>query len=210
MPIRDVLQRLPAGFTLPGAPTSVRWAPPEEVREQQEIEFSWAGETARHVGTVVHRWLQRIADEELRGWDARRIDGLRIRFAEDLKRRGVSSSELDTAATRVASALEGTLADKRGRWLLGPQTDSRTEYRMRTPGSVTYIVDRSFRDSEDRLWIVDWKTSRHEGRDIEAFLDQEQVRYAPQLERYAAVVGATRIGLYFPALSRWREWIRGN
>jgi hypothetical protein len=55
---------------------------------------------------------------------------------------------------------------------------------------------------------VDWKTSRHEGRDLEGFLANEQARYKPQLERYAAALGATRLGLYFPALARWREWTR--
>jgi ATP-dependent helicase/nuclease subunit A len=53
---------------------------------------------------------------------------------------------------------------------------------------------------------VDWKTSRHEGKDLEAFLANEQTRYAPQLERYADALGARSLGLYFPALSRWREW----
>ena len=67
MPIHDVLHRLPAGFALPKAPASVKWTAPDEGRQEEEIEFSWAGETARHVGTIVHRWLQRIADDELRG-----------------------------------------------------------------------------------------------------------------------------------------------
>ena len=39
-----------------------------EGREEERIEFSWAGETARHIGTVVHRCLQRIAGDELKGW----------------------------------------------------------------------------------------------------------------------------------------------
>ena len=56
--------------------------------------------------------------------------------------------------------------------------------------------------------MVDWKTSRHEGKGLEAFLDSEQARYAPQLERYGAVLGAARLGLYFPALGKWREWQR--
>jgi len=51
--------------------------------QEEEIEFSWAGETARHVGTIVHRWLQRIADDELRTWDATRIDALASRFAKN-------------------------------------------------------------------------------------------------------------------------------
>ena len=37
-------------------------------------------------------------------------------------------------------------------------------------------------------WIVDYKTSSHEGAGLEEFLDRERERYAPQLERYAALM----------------------
>ena len=77
------LTRLAPDFHMPPLPTPMRWAPPPEGREEEQIEFSWAGETARHVGTVVHRWLQRIADDELRGWDAKRVNALRARFSAD-------------------------------------------------------------------------------------------------------------------------------
>jgi hypothetical protein len=60
-------------------------------------------------------------------------------------------------------------------------------------------------------WIVDYKTSSHEGAGLDAFLDNERERYRPQLERYASLVRALgpepiRLGLYFPVLSGWREW----
>jgi ATP-dependent helicase/nuclease subunit A len=75
------------------------------------------------------------------------------------------------------------------------------------------VIDRLFVDSDGRQWIVDYKTSSHEGTDIEGFLDRERERYAAQLARYAAVVGrpagndrGVMLGLYFPLLGGWREW----
>jgi ATP-dependent exoDNAse (exonuclease V) beta subunit len=202
----DVFRRLlPAAVAVPAA---VRWTPPPEGREEVRVEFSWVQETARHVGTVVHRWLQLIAQDEMKGWDARRIDSLNERFSHQLQHEGVSRTDLKASAARVAEALKNTLADERGRWLLGPQKDAKAELRLRTAAHATYIVDRSFRDEKGELWVVDWKTSRHEGRDLEGFLDNEQARYAPQLERYGAALGARNLGLYFPALARWREWKR--
>ena len=206
VPLPDVLRRLPAGFELPPLPDSTVWNALPEGRAGEEIEFSWAGETARHVGTVVHRWLQRIAQDEMKGWNEEKIRSLSKSFAVDLERRGVPAADLKTSAARVAEALKNTLADERGRWLLGPQKDAKAELRLRTAAHATYIVDRSFRDEKGELWVVDWKTSRHEGRDLEGFLDNEQARYAPQLERYGAALGARNLGLYFPALARWREW----
>jgi ATP-dependent exoDNAse (exonuclease V) beta subunit len=205
-PLPDVLRRLPTGFVLPVPPTPTPWTAPPEGRAEEQIEFSWAGETARHIGTVVHRWLQRIAEDAMQGWDLARISSMQKTFTADLERRGVPAGELKTSTERVVAALRNTLADERGRWLLGPQTEARTELRLRTAAHATYIVDRSFRDPAGELWVVDWKTSRHEGRDLEGFLASEQARYAPQLERYAGVLDAHRLGLYFPALARWREW----
>ena len=211
MPIHDVLHRLPAGFALPKAPPSVKWTAPDEGRREEEIEFSWAGETARHVGTIVHRWLQRIADDELRTWEATRIDALASRFAKELERRGVPPRDLKASAEQVSVALKNAISDERGRWVLGPHPEARSEHRIRVTsaaGANTYIVDRIFRTAEDVRWIVDYKTSRHEGADLEDFLEREKERYRAQLERYAVALGAgpTMLGLYFPLLAGWREW----
>jgi ATP-dependent exoDNAse (exonuclease V) beta subunit len=69
------------------------------------------------------------------------------------------------------------------------------------------VIDRVWEDLAE-TWIVDYKTSSHEGAGFEKFLDEEQVRYRPQLDRYAAALGkpAARRGLYFPLLKGWREW----
>ena len=53
---------------------------------------------------------------------------------------------------------------------------------------------------------MDYKTSQHQGADVEAFLERERVRYAAQLARYAHALGdVDRLGLYFPLLAGWRE-----
>jgi ATP-dependent exoDNAse (exonuclease V) beta subunit len=202
------IQRLAAEFRMPAPPAPARWAAPPEGREEEGIEFSWVGETARHVGTVVHRWLQRIAEDGMRGWDARRVDSLMKAFARELERRGVPSGETKTAAERVAAALRNTLGDERGRWILGPREGARSETRIRISGAGgfrTVVIDRTFTDAGER-WVVDFKTSRHEGADVEGFLDEEQKRYAAQLEAYAEAIGGARKGLYFPLHSGWRAW----
>jgi ATP-dependent helicase/nuclease subunit A len=201
------LRRLSADFVMPNAPHAAQWTAPEESGEEPEqIEFSWVGETARHVGTAVHRWLQRMADDELRGWSTERIASLGHRFRNELQRHGVPASEIATAANLVAAALANAIADDRGRWLLGPHAESWTEYRVRTRDGRRHVVDRRIRDKAGVLWVIDYKTSRHEGAGVDAFLDRELERYAPQLARYAKALGDTRMGLYFPLLSGWREW----
>jgi len=211
--IDQSLRRLVSGWQLPPPPAHAEWTPPRDTaRAQEEIEFSWSGETARHVGSVVHRWLQRIAEDELKGWDAQRVAALRKTFGAALAARGVAEHDRDAAARRVAAALTHAVTDERGCWLLGPQQDSHNEFRLTAiinGERVNLVIDRMFRGADGKRWIVDYKTSSHEGADIEAFLDRERERYQAQLARYAAAVGdaqATMLGLYFPLLAGWREW----
>ena len=74
-------------------------------------------------------------------------------------------------------------------------------------GLRSYVIDRLFRDAGGERWIVDFKTSRHEGAGVEAFLDEQVRRYEPQLNAYAAGFHRPHLGLYFPLLRGWREWL---
>lgn len=213
--IDQALRRLPSGWMLPEPPAAARWdAPADAARVQDALEFSWAGETARHVGTVVHRWLQRIAEDGAADWDGRRIKELMPAIRAALAALGVGDAELGDAAARAAQALINCLADERGRWILGRQAQARSEWRLTGVSGgqlMNIVIDRSFVDDEGVRWIIDYKTSVHEGADVAAFLDNERERYRGQLERYARLLAAgggqrIRLGLYFPLLGGWREW----
>jgi hypothetical protein len=74
---------------------------------------------------------------------------------------------------------------------------------------VNAVIDRTF-VSEGTRWVVDFKTSPHEGGDLQTFLDEEVKRYEAQLQRYAHLARGlgpqpVRAGLYYPLLSAWRE-----
>jgi ATP-dependent exoDNAse (exonuclease V) beta subunit len=208
------IERLPADWQLPAPPPSVR-APSAPEAVAVAVEFDWAGETARHIGTVVHRWLLRITREGAASWNAARVDALEGAFAAALADLGVAREEQGAAASRVAQALKNTLADARGRWLLeNGHAEARSEYALsglHGDRLVNVVLDRTFVDEQGRRWIVDYKTGVHTGADREAFLDREVERYRAQLERYAALMRElddrpVRLGLYFPLMQDWREW----
>jgi ATP-dependent helicase/nuclease subunit A len=73
-------------------------------------------------------------------------------------------------------------------------------------GACTFVMDRVFREANGIRWVVDFKTSHHEGAHIEAFLDSERTRYASQLDSYASALGGASRGLYFPIHAGWRSW----
>ncbi len=59
-------------------------------------------------------------------------------------------------------------------------------------GLVSIVIDRTFVDATGVRWIVDYKTSSHEGAGLDEFLDNERERYRGQLERYAQLMRRLR------------------
>ncbi|MDE2196862.1 MAG: UvrD-helicase domain-containing protein [Gammaproteobacteria bacterium] len=213
----QVLHRLPLDWRPPAPPEAVRWPGGESLSaDVAEIpEFDWAGETLRHVGTVTHRLLQRIAGEGLRRWDAGRVRRLEPVVAALLSQAGVPEVELRSAVPEVIAAVLNTLADATGRWILDDRhAEARVEYALSGFDGqrlVTGVIDRTFVDNDGLRWIIDYKTSRHTGGDLEIFLDNEQRRYRAQLERYARLMRGREgrpvtVGLYFPLLRAFRSW----
>jgi ATP-dependent helicase/nuclease subunit A len=201
-----LLRRLPASFKFPPPPAPAQWsAPPEWHEDEERLSFDWARATARLAGVVAHGWFQRIAEDELRGWDAAHVDRLKPRIVRELDRLGVPPAAIERATGIVVTALKNALADERGRWLLGPHPRARNEYRLRSPGR-SFRVDRYLEDAQGVKWVVDYKTSEHEGGGIDAFLDAERERYRAQLDAYSDALGRARRALYFPLLKGWREW----
>ena len=204
------LRRLSLDWTAPAPPEDIAWnaatpADLEEVGVHRPV-FEWARELQRRVGIVVHRMLQEVqAREEL----AMREDTLRVA----LRSEGLDDEKLDEALTRATVALENAVADERGRWILSGHEDDQREYTLSTVVERKvrhFVLDRTFVDDGVR-WIIDYKTSTHEGSGRDAFLDNEQTRYREQMESYARAMRALdprpiRLGLYFPLVQGWREW----
>ncbi len=183
--------------------------------EAQHLDFMWAGDIARHVGVVVHRQMQRIADGKKYQWDKERIKLQRAFYKQQLSLEGVSSVELDTACDRVVSALCRTLEDEQGRWILSDkhrQACSELALTGLFNGQiVSIVIDRTFVDLDGIRWIIDYKTGIHKGTGRDAFLEKEYERYKSQLERYAVLMNALEerpimLGLYFPLMGVWRQW----
>ena len=75
-------------------------------------------------------------------------------------------------------------------------------------GNKTFITNAPVAD----LFVVFARMAERSGfGSISAFLDEEQARYAEQLEVYARLFRAfdprpVRLALYFPLFGGWREW----
>ncbi|MCE2896756.1 MAG: UvrD-helicase domain-containing protein [Betaproteobacteria bacterium] len=210
-----VVRRLVLPWTMPDLPGRAGGGAPAPVAaELPGVEFSWASETARHVGSVVHAVLQHMAEEGIEHWTPVRVESMGAVFERRLQSLGVPAAQRPVAGARVRRALAEALADPRARWILGPHAEARCEWRLTgvlDGALVDVALDRTFVDEDGTRWIVDYKTGLREGGDAEGFLDQERERYRPQLERYARLLREledrpVRCGLYFPLMRGWREW----
>lgn len=211
------LRRLASHWRPPAPPLAVKWTErePEPAAPGALVEYDWSGRQARAVGVAVHRLLQVISVDGPAAWPAGRLRDAAPLLRTLLREAGLGPADLEAGLARCMAALASTLADARGRWLLDPghpQSASERRISGRLDGRIVHgIVDRSFEDESGVLWIVDYKAGRHEGGELEAFLDREQLRYRPQLDRYARLLaarhsGPIRLGLYFPQHAAWREW----
>jgi ATP-dependent helicase/nuclease subunit A len=213
------LKRLPLTWSAPAASPSVAAAPTLAIvnAEFERPEFEWVGEVGRHIGTAVHAELERMVKlpiTQLQQWNAEhRRAALLLQLAE----LGVPEALRHTACERVIKAIANMVADRRGRWILGldvQHQDAVAEIALSGVVNgmvVNTIIDRSFVDEQGTRWIIDFKTSSHEGGGREEFLRSEEQRYRGQLERYAKLMRAykskepIKTALYFPLMGEWRE-----
>ncbi|MBI5493186.1 MAG: UvrD-helicase domain-containing protein [Deltaproteobacteria bacterium] len=210
-----MLTRLPGSWKAPLPKAPLEAVEAAEPAERREPEFYWAGGSVRHLGTVVHRYFRRMAKEGPGRWSEEKIKKERERMKAMLLALGVNRDEARRMALECAEVLCKALGDPRGRWILEGQKESSVELPITgvVKGKVARVViDRTFVDDKDRRWVIDYKTSRHEGGALDEFLKSEKERYRLQLERYADILisgGETREikrGIYYPALGAWIEW----
>lgn len=209
--------RLKSGWVLPDAPESIKLKKMQESMPIHDaIDFYWVSDMARHVGTVVHRWLQQIAEDGLSMWSVKRIERLRNQFKHNLLACGMNGNDdqVQAAVERIILSLTRVITDDRGRWILGSHQYAHNEFKITSVlnNKVTnWVIDRTFCDSNNIRWIIDYKISSHEGSDLQGFLDREKVRYQNQMHNYAKLMQQMdsrliKLGIYFPLVSGWCEW----
>ncbi|HEX7046682.1 MAG TPA: UvrD-helicase domain-containing protein [Gammaproteobacteria bacterium] len=210
----NVLHRLPSGW-LPPAPEP---GPAVNVKrrgtgsESGQIIYEWAGDRVRHVGTLVHRVLERMARDGLENWNAENLQALPVEA--QLAALGLPDADCAPAAVEVRDILSRVLESKHATWILAPHGGAMTEWALGgidRDERVSVSIDRSFVDADGTRWIIDYKTSTHEGGNIEGFLNEQQRRYRGQLERYARLVHAlegkpVKVALYFPLQDAFCAW----
>ncbi|MBU3667320.1 MAG: DNA helicase [Rhodocyclaceae bacterium] len=178
------------------------------------------------IGTMVHQYLEAIAQDGLDAWSHQRIEALLPRFSQNFAQLGYPPEEINTAAQVVCTTLQRALTEPMSRWILSTHEAAGCEVPLSNLAASIlndaadatiaeldeihrHVIDRTFIENGVR-WIIDYKTLRIDqtlmDNDLEAHLEAKAATYQPQLERYAALYaheaerGITiRTAIFFPA-----------
>jgi ATP-dependent exoDNAse (exonuclease V) beta subunit len=209
--LNPVLRRFVSSWQLPEVELLPGYQDVDDIQDDTgEVEFYWVGTEARIAGTLVHRWLHLMANGRANQNEHEASD-LRPVTQRWLREMGVANDMSVLIIERVEAAVSGMLNDEKGRWIL--EGDGHAELGLSGvyEGEISSVVlDRVRIDDDGTHWIIDYKTSSHEGGDLEGFLQVEAERYRPQLAHYASVYGAwakqdAKCALYFPLLQSFVE-----
>lgn len=137
------------------------------------------------VGTLVHRYLQLVAEDGLDKWSVQRVRDMHRPMVQWFVSQGHAAQEADAGAQEVTTHLVATLESDKGCWVLAAHEEAVCEksYTTVRDGVMqTHVIDRMFK-SDGVRWIVDYKTTAHVP-EREADLHQHM---KDQIHRYAGL-----------------------
>lgn len=159
------------------------------------------------IGTVIHRNLCFISIVGLGHWGNNKTAGDTIR--RQLKHEGFVGNT-DKTIEKIQRVLEIAAGSSDGKFILDnsihSEANSEIAYLVKSGTEVERrIIDRTFVDSDNVRWIVDYKSSSPSDNESKVdFLSGEVTKYRSQLRKYKEIFlgegRAIKTALYFPVL----------
>lgn len=170
--------------------------------------------TAKSTGILIHQVLQQMSLFGIEWWQSQSSLAQDTYIQHHLKQLGVLDHTLIQSTQNVKNALQNTLSDPKGLWILKPHLDAQSELRLTAVikhQPIQLVIDRTFIDEKGVRWIIDYKSSIPTQNSLNEFLNAEQKKYENQMQQYHIAMQALNdrpifLGLYFPRVSAWKEW----
>ena len=171
----------------------------------------------RCVGVVCHWIFEQLIEEGQDFWLALQDSARQAWLNSLLHYHDLPRPLWATAVTAIERAVNNTLNDQKGRWILsGQHEESASELSLLScfGDKVNQkIIDRCFRDDKGTLWIVDYKTSTpRPGESKDDFIEREMASYRSQLLTYKFhlsvkknMTSNIKTALYFTHYPHWQE-----
>ena len=169
------------------------------------------------VGTITHRIFELLAKQGTDCWLQKDQWQQQQWLQALLHSHGLIESLWPKAIEQISRAVNNTLEDDKGRWLLSLQhSQSYAELALlsNSDGLIKKsIIDRCFVDESKICWIVDYKTSMPlEDEAKAAFVKREVAEYQSQLANYKKLLTLKldqqykiKTALYFTHYPYWHQ-----
>lgn len=138
------------------------------------------------IGTLVHFYLQLIADQNVNLWTADRIPALEKPIYRWFKQRHYNETQSNKAAAHTIACLQTTLNSDQGRWALKHRNQAASELAIEVSLNgirSKKIIDRTFVENGTR-WIIDYKSTVFHNDTSEIQLLAVARQYQTQLDDY--------------------------
>ena len=169
------------------------------------------------VGTITHRIFELLAKQGTDCWLQKDQWQQQQWLQALLHSHGLIESLWPKAIEQISRAVNNTLEDDKGRWLLSPQhSQSYAELALlsNSDGLIKKsIIDRCFVDESKICWIIDYKTSMPLKDETKAaFVKREVAEYQSQLANYKKLLTLKldqqykiKTALYFTHYPYWHQ-----
>ena len=230
-----LVQRLPLSFDplarfRPECGPNLPYPPAATLRHAAPLSRPEGSFAARAFGNVVHRFLNLLSRRLAESQSVHAVEGELPRWSARLhqafRAEGLPPARCEAESKRALRALQATLLDPVGHWLLSPHAQSWTERTLHLASETAHAPPGTLRADlvflagseplsirDTHLWIVDFKTAEQGGRHADNFFKEERKKYEPQMESYArACLAAGQdsrplvLALYYPLLTHLLYW----
>ena len=158
------------------------------------------------VGTLVHAYLEMMANDGIEAWSVERVSSLRAGMEVWLMQQGCGDRDSAQGAERAGAILRTTLTSDDGRWVLRARAGAASELalvKVSDGGTPTRIIDRTFVEDGTR-WIIDYKTATP-ASDLAAHATHYRAQLARYVDLFADEGLPVRAAIFFAALGRLVE-----
>ncbi len=187
----------------------------DDPRDEAERE-RWPSRLLADVGTLVHRWLEWLADDGPAAWPAPTLQAQLPRMQQWLRRQGHPPAQAERGAQEALAHLLSTLDSPEGQWVLQAHPEAVCEMPWTSaerpedaspdtpPQWRNHVIDRSF-VVEGVRWIIDYKTTRHDEMPEDSPAWQAYTRQLGRYQRLLAPEGRpVRLAVFFTRSGRLR------
>jgi ATP-dependent helicase/nuclease subunit A len=179
------------------------------------IDYTHHNLLEKKIGDIIHYCLKLKVEKNFDLLNSNNLIFLSRHWQYQLKPVCATETELSVAIETIKLNLKNCMEHSLAPWIFDhSHTDSACELALsdyRQAWRQESIIDRTFIDTDNTRWIIDYKSSRQKtDQNLENFCQEQVLSYKQQLDNYVKLFNAmedrpVKTALFFTAIPHWLE-----